>query len=66
MSVITGSDLQTWPSLPFEARRETCATLHGWTQIVGGVRLTQSPWVNHGWHVTLYVTATGLTTSSVP
>jgi hypothetical protein len=37
-----------------------------WTQVVGKVRLTQSPWVNHSWHVTLYVTARGLTTSSIP
>lgn len=55
-----------WPSLPLEAWAETYATLHLWTQIVGKVRLTQSPWVNHGWHVTLYVTACGLTTSPVP
>ena len=65
MGVRTGADLEAWPSLPFEAWSETCATLHRWTQIVGKVRLTQSPWVNHGWHVTLYVTATGLTTSSI-
>lgn len=37
-----------------------------WTQIVGKVRLTQCPWVNHSWHVTLYVTARGLTTSPIP
>jgi hypothetical protein len=37
-----------------------------WTQIVGKVRLAQSPWVNHSWHVTLYVTSTGLTTSPIP
>lgn len=65
MSVHTGSDTEAWPSLPFEAWSETCATLHMWIQIVGKIRLTQSPWVNHGWHVTLYVTATGLTTSPV-
>jgi hypothetical protein len=37
-----------------------------WTQIAGKIRLTKSPWVNHSWHVTLYVTATGLTTSPIP
>jgi hypothetical protein len=37
-----------------------------WTQIVGKIRLAQSPWVNHSWHVTLYVTSTGLTTSPIP
>jgi len=57
---------QTWPTLPLEAWRETYATLHLWTQIVGKIRLVQSPWMNHGWHCTLYVTARGLTTSPVP
>jgi len=57
---------QTWPTLPLEAWSETYATLHLWTQIVGKIRLVQSPWVNHGWHCTLYVTARGLTTSPVP
>src|SRR5262249_25663627 len=56
----------TWPALPFDAWRDTCATLHLWTQIVGKVRLVQSPWTNHSWHVTLYVTPRGLTTSPIP
>jgi hypothetical protein len=56
----------TWPSIPLEAWSDTCATFHMWTQIVGKVRLTQSPWVNHSWHVTLYVDARGLTTSPIP
>lgn len=55
-----------WPELPFEAWRETCATLQLWSQIVGKVRLAQTPWVNHSWHVTLYVTARGLGTSLIP
>ncbi len=54
---------EAWPALPLEAWSETCATLHLWTQIVGKIRLVHSPWVNHTWHVTLYVTARGLTTS---
>ncbi len=37
-----------------------------WTQIVGKIRLVQSPWINHSWHVTLYVTSIGLTTSPIP
>ena len=37
-----------------------------WMQIVGKVRLIQSPWTNHSWHVTLYVTGRGLTTSPIP
>ena len=60
------SNAEAWPSLPLEAWSDTCATLHMWTQIVGKIRLTQSPWINHSWHVTLYVTARGLTTSPIP
>ena len=55
-----------WPDLSFEKWRETYATLHMWTQIVGKIRLAQTPWINHSWHVTLYVTARGLTTSPIP
>ena len=55
-----------WPSLPLEDWADTCATLHMWIQIVGKIRLVQSAWINHSWHATLYVTATGLTTSPVP
>jgi Family of unknown function (DUF5996) len=57
---------EAWPSLPLEEWRETYATLHLWLQIVGKIRLMQNPWVNHSWHVTLYVTASGLTTSRIP
>jgi Family of unknown function (DUF5996) len=57
---------EAWPTLPLEAWRDTYATLHMWTQIVGKIRLAQSPWMNHSWHVTLYVTARGLTTSPIP
>ena len=60
------SRIEAWPTLALEAWSDTCATLHMWTQIVGKIRLTQSPWVNHSWHVTLYVTARGLTTSPIP
>jgi len=55
-----------WPELPYEAWRDTCATLQLWTQIVGKIRLAQTPWLNHGWHVALYVTSRGLTTSPIP
>ena len=57
---------EPWPDLPFEKWKDTCATLHLWTQIVGKIRLVQTPWINHSWHVTLYVTARGLTTSPIP
>src|SRR5256885_6851457 len=55
-----------WPELPTTAWRETNETLHLWTQIVGKIRLARSPWLNHSWHVVLYVTARGLTTSPIP
>ena len=55
-----------WPALPFSEWRETAATLHMWTQIVGKIRLTLSPWLNHSWHVTLYVTPRGMTTGTIP
>ncbi|HEX2486913.1 MAG TPA: DUF5996 family protein, partial [Myxococcota bacterium] len=57
---------EPWPSLPLDAWSETCAALHLWTQMVGKVRLATSPRLNHSWHVTLYVTARGLTTSAMP
>lgn len=66
MDVQNTSLTETWPGLPLEAWSETCATLHLWTQIVGKIRMVQSPWINHGWHVTLYVTARGLTTTPIP
>ncbi len=55
-----------WPALPLAAWQDTYATLHLWTQIVGKVRLVQTPWINHSWHVPLYVSARGLTTSPMP
>jgi Family of unknown function (DUF5996) len=66
VSLSTASLPEPWPSLDLQAWKDTCATLHLWTQIVGKIRLAQSPWVNHSWHVTLYVTARGLTTSPIP
>ncbi|MGH8727271.1 MAG: DUF5996 family protein [Burkholderiales bacterium] len=66
MTLSVESRSQVWPSLALEAWSDTYATLHLWTQIVGKIRLAQSPWVNHSWHVTLYVTARGLSTSPIP
>ena len=56
----------TWPEIPFKAWRETCSALHLYCQIVGKYRLARTPWVNHSWHATFYVTARGLTTSLIP
>ena len=55
-----------WPELPYAAWRDTAATLQLWTQIVGKIRLAKTPWLNHSWHVTLYVSARGLTTGPIP
>src|SRR6267154_2597590 len=55
-----------WPELPYAAWRDSYETLHLWTQIVGKIRLKRTPWLNHSWHVALYVTARGLTTSPIP
>ena len=54
-----------WPALHYVAWRDTADTLQRWTQIVGKVRLALTPWLNHGWHVPLYVTARGLGTSAI-
>ena len=54
-----------WPAIPHEPWADTCAGLHRWCQIVGKVRLAATPWVNHSWHATLYVTPRGLTTGPV-
>src|SRR5690348_15395041 len=55
-----------WPDLPLAAWRDTCATLHLWTQVVGKVRLARAAMINHWWQVPLYVTTRGLTTSPIP
>src|SRR5438093_7152839 len=60
------SDNPIWPPLVYADWQHTCATLHMWTQIVGKVRLALAPPVNHWWHVPLYASARGLTTSAMP
>ncbi|MET0274895.1 MAG: DUF5996 family protein [Phenylobacterium sp.] len=57
---------EDWPDIAYEAWAPTAATLHMWTQIVGKVRMALTPPVNHWWHVPLYVTGRGLTTSPIP
>ena len=56
----------SWPALHYSEWHETCSALHLWTQIAGKYRLAHTPWVNHSWHATLYVTPRGLTTGLVP
>ena len=55
-----------WPTLPLANWKDTCATLHMWTQIVGKVRLALCPNLNHWWSTALYVTSRGLSTSAIP
>lgn len=57
---------QSWPVLDYQTYKSTLATVHLWTQIIGKIRLSNSPWINHSWHVTLYVSSRGLTTGSIP
>jgi hypothetical protein len=65
MNLVAASD-KIWPSLPFAEWKDTAKTLHMWTQVVGKIRLALTPWMNHSWHVTLYLTSRGLTTSPIP
>jgi hypothetical protein len=60
------SKTNIWPALPLDAWRDTYATLHLWTQIVGKIRMALSPHLNYWWQVPLYLTARGLTTSPMP
>src|SRR5579862_6099621 len=56
----------SWPPLPLQSWKDTCDTLHMWTQIVGKIRRALTPRVNHWWNVPLYVSPCGLTTSIMP
>ena len=60
------SDDALWPPLPYEEWRPTKQTLHRYTQIAGKIRMSLVPFRNHWWHVTLYVTARGLSTGPMP
>lgn len=59
-------DEETWPALPYSQWRDTCATLHLWSQVVGKVALALAPPLNHCWGVALHVTARGLSTGMLP
>ncbi len=58
--------ITAWPELTIADWKDTCATVHMWTQIIGKIRTLQVPWTNHSWHTTLYVTPRGLTTLAMP
>lgn len=55
-----------WPQLDYLSWRETCPALHLYLQVAGKYRLAHTPWINHSWHATFYVTPRGLTSSSIP
>lgn len=55
-----------WPHLDYLGWRETCSALHLYLQIAGKYRLAHSPWLNHSWNATFYVTPRGLASSPIP
>jgi hypothetical protein len=57
---------ETWPALPYEAWKDTYATLHMWTQIAGKVALARAPSLNHSWAIALQITPRGLSTRPLP
>src|SRR5437588_10212771 len=59
-------DEAVWPAVPVDEWADTRTTVHMWTQIVGKIRMANTPVINHWWNVTLYVSGTGLTTSPIP
>jgi hypothetical protein len=58
--------MKPWPPLKYDQWADTAQTLHMWTQVLGKIRMANTPPVNHWWHVTLYVTSRGLSTSAIP
>lgn len=62
---MTTTDPNAWPSLASPTLEATAETLQLWSQIVGKIRLSATPWLNHSWHVALYVSARGLTSSLI-
>ncbi|HTM04535.1 MAG TPA: DUF5996 family protein [Vicinamibacterales bacterium] len=55
-----------WPALPYEAWKDTYATLHMWTQVVGKIALARAPALNHSWGAALHLTSRGLSTAALP
>ncbi|MEM1407109.1 MAG: DUF5996 family protein [Bacteroidota bacterium] len=66
MSTIIKGCSHAWPKLDYKDWKDTLNTIHLWTQIVGKIRLKAMPWQNHSWHTTLYITARGFSTGSMP
>ena len=57
---------ETWPALPYESWKDTYATLHMWTQVVGKVALAQAPPINHSWGIAFQITPRGIVTRPLP
>lgn len=57
---------QNWPDISYESWKDTMYTVQLWLQMAGKIRLRKMPWINHSWHVTLYVSPLGLSTGSIP
>jgi uncharacterized protein DUF5996 len=55
-----------WPPLPYDAWKDTYATLHMWTQVVGKVALARAVPINHSWAIAFQVTPRGLRTNVIP
>lgn len=55
-----------WPPLKYEDWKDTYATLHMWTQVVGKIALAQAPPINHSWGCALQITPRGLATRTLP
>jgi uncharacterized protein DUF5996 len=64
--LIVSDSRECWPAFRLDAWKDTYATVHMWTQIVGKIRLELTPRVNHWWNVPLYVSPRGLNTSLIP
>ena len=58
--------MTNWPQLDYLGWRETCSALHLYLQIAGKYRLAHTPWLNHSWNATFYVTPWGLASSPIP
>jgi hypothetical protein len=63
---MSGMSDERWPALPYDAWKDTYATLHMWTQVVGKIALAQAPPLNHSWGIALQVTSRGLATRPLP
>ena len=63
---MTNATSQGWPDLAGLDLQPTTDALHLWSQVVGKIRLMMTPWLNHSWHVPLYVSASGLSTGLIP